>query len=129
VLTATFAESNTTHTFTTNFAVNLPAILGTNIAYVGFTGGDGGVSSTQVVSNFVFVPITGITVEQTNAVPLILSWPATIGGYTMQSRSNLTFEVWQNVTNDVTQGGGRNQVDPSPLNGNRYFRLSIDLNE
>jgi hypothetical protein len=131
VLRATFVESNTPNTFTTNFALNLPSIVGAQTAYVGFTGADGGVASTQVVSNFIFVPITGISSELTNPILLTLSWPASIGGYTMQTRSNLApgEDIWQSVTNVTTQTGGQNRVTISPLIENRFFRLSINLTE
>ncbi len=128
VLKATFVESNTPNTFTTNFVVNLPATLGAETAFVGFTGGDGGLPSTQVASNFTFLPITRIAAERTLANTLTLSWPSVIGGYTMQTRSNLTtgVDLWQNLTNPLNQINASNQVSVSPLIGNQYFRLSIN---
>ena len=86
----TLIESNTANSFTTNYAINLPAILGADTSYVGFTGGDGGVSSTQVISNFTFVPLTTVSAGLTTTNTLVLSWPGTIGGYSVETRSNLT---------------------------------------
>ena len=45
---------------TTYYNVDLASILGSNTAYVGFSAGDGGGASTQIVSNFTFEdgPIT-----------------------------------------------------------------------
>ncbi|HUA66450.1 MAG TPA: hypothetical protein VME24_11420 [Alphaproteobacteria bacterium] len=131
VLQATLVESNTTHTFMTNLAVNLPAIVGGQTAYVGLTGGDGSTASTQVVSNFTFVPLTGVIAQESNPGAITLSWPAVIGGYTAQSVSNLTAAagVWQNVTNDILQGAGENQVSISPATNAAFYRLSINLSQ
>jgi hypothetical protein len=131
VLQATLVDSNTTYSFTTNFTVNLPAIVGGQTAYVGITGGDGTVASTQVVSNFTFVPLTGITVQETNSDMVTLLWPAVIGGYTVQSLTNLTAAtgVWQNVTNEIIQGGGENQVNIPSGTRTEFYRLSIELSQ
>lgn len=40
--------------YSNSYLVNLPSLLGANSALVGFTGGDGGATSQQVVSNFSF---------------------------------------------------------------------------
>jgi hypothetical protein len=131
VLKVTFVESNTANTFATNLAVNLPAIVGGQTAFVGFTGGDGGVASTQVVSNFTFVPITGVAAEQAWPSTVSLTWPASIGGYRVQSKTNLNTgaDVWQNVTNAMNQSGGQNRVTISPPIGDRYLRLFINPTE
>jgi len=131
VLRATLGESNTANLFRTNFQVNLPAIVGADTAYVGFTGADGGIASTQVISNFTFVPLPTVLAAPSGPAALALSWPRAIGGYATQTRSNLTAgaDVWQTITNPVNQVGGQNQVIHSPLFGPRYYRLSISLNE
>jgi hypothetical protein len=131
VLRVTLVESNTANSFTTNFLLNLPAILGAETAYVGFTGADGGIASTQVVSNYTFIPLTRLAVEQPTANDLALSWPATVGGYVMQSRSNLAVDagVWLSVTNPVNQVGGQNQVIISPTPANQFYRLLINLDQ
>jgi Chitobiase/beta-hexosaminidase C-terminal domain/Bacterial lectin len=54
VLNETLVDEQTGQTFATNYAANLPGTAGTNIAFVGFTGGTGGVASEQEVSSFVF---------------------------------------------------------------------------
>jgi hypothetical protein len=131
VLRATFVESNTANTFTTNLAVNIPAMVGAETAYVGFTGGDGGVGSTQIVSNFTFVPITRVLAEQTAPETIALSWPAVIGGYTAQTAANLisNSNVWQDVTNVVNQVNGRNQLAIPATVKQEFYRLRIGLNE
>jgi hypothetical protein len=45
-------------TFTTNITVgDLTALLGVTNAFVGFTGADGGATSTQIISNFFYIPV------------------------------------------------------------------------
>ena len=92
-----------------------------------FTGVDGGAASTQVISNFTFVPISRISAEQPAPDALALFWPAAMGGYGVQASSNLTTEAdaWQDVAQPTLQANGRNQVTISPLAGSQYYRLSI----
>jgi hypothetical protein len=58
-LIATFRDTVTTLSYTTNIVVNLPSVLGASTAWVGFTGADGGTLSTQFISwgNAAAVPI------------------------------------------------------------------------
>jgi hypothetical protein len=128
MLRTTLVESNTANTFTTNFAWNIPAIVGGQTAYVGFTGSDGGVASTQVISNFTFVPITAVSAEQTPTNTMTLSWPATIGGYSVQMKTNLNVgaDTWLNATNAAYQSGGRHRLTVPSTNTGQYYRLSID---
>ena len=54
-LSETFTDLTTTQTpVTINATVNLATVLGSNSAYVGFTGASGGYSSNQTISNFVY---------------------------------------------------------------------------
>ncbi|TLU70464.1 calcium-binding protein, partial [Lichenicoccus roseus] len=55
---STMAERMTDFTtgavYSASYAINLASILGSGSAYVGFSGGTGGATSTQTVSNFTF---------------------------------------------------------------------------
>ena len=53
-LTLTITDMVTHASWTHPFVVNIPAIVGSNTAYVGFTGGTGGQSSTQQILNWTF---------------------------------------------------------------------------
>ncbi len=55
---ATLTEdlSQGSNSFSKSYAVDLPSVLGSSTAYVGFTGGDGGFASTQNISSFKFTP-------------------------------------------------------------------------
>jgi hypothetical protein len=62
------------NTFSISRALDIPTIIGSGTAFIGFTGADGGLASTQVVSNFTFA---GPTNSGGNGVPLpIAVWPA-----------------------------------------------------
>jgi hypothetical protein len=51
-LTLTITDQVTTASFTTSTVINIPATVGGNTAYVGFTGGTGGYTATQNVLNW-----------------------------------------------------------------------------
>jgi hypothetical protein len=53
-LTWTITDATTAKTFTTSATVNIPTIVGGNVAYVGFTGGTGGATATQEVITWTF---------------------------------------------------------------------------
>ncbi|HLZ07472.1 MAG TPA: chitobiase/beta-hexosaminidase C-terminal domain-containing protein, partial [Chloroflexota bacterium] len=54
-LTVTITDTVTSANFTTSAAVNIPTIVGANTAYVGFTGGTGGLTAVQNVLNWTYV--------------------------------------------------------------------------
>jgi hypothetical protein len=48
---------NTNETWSTSAPLNIPSVIGTNMGYVGFTGGDSSDTSVQTISNFLFVSL------------------------------------------------------------------------
>ena len=52
VLTEKLTDTVTGKTFTQTYTVNIPALVGSNTAYVGFTGGTGGLTAVQVVQSW-----------------------------------------------------------------------------
>lgn len=54
VLTLTLNDVVVNKTFTQQFTVNIPQIVGGNTAYVGFTGGAGGLSSSQKILSWTY---------------------------------------------------------------------------
>jgi hypothetical protein len=126
-LRVTMVESNTANVYNANLAVNIPTVVGGNTAYVGFTGADGGVVSTQVISNFTYVPITGLAV-QASGNNVVLSWPASIGGYGLQSNTDVGNPAgWQNVIATVNQVGDQNQVTVPAGGVQNHYRLRIQV--
>ena len=54
-LTMTITDTtNTTNTFTKNWTVNIPAAVGANIAWVGFTGGTGDLTAKQEILTWTY---------------------------------------------------------------------------
>ncbi|HSU53662.1 MAG TPA: LamG-like jellyroll fold domain-containing protein, partial [Candidatus Dormibacteraeota bacterium] len=125
IITATLRDTVANTTFTTNAVINIPSIVGANTALVGFTGSEGGTSSHQAISNFVFTPLTPLTTKLTSTNTVVLTWPALIGGYALQSTPSLSPQSWSNVANPVTQVSGQNQVIIPVSAANAFYRLSL----
>jgi hypothetical protein len=53
-LNLTLTDTDTLATWSNSFAVNIPAIVGGNAAYVGFTGGTGGLTSSQKINAWTY---------------------------------------------------------------------------
>ncbi len=53
-LTMTITDTVTNATFTTSWTINIPAIVGGNTAYVGFTGGTGGQTAKQEIISWTY---------------------------------------------------------------------------
>src|SRR5271156_2964257 len=63
-LTMTLTDIVVNKTFTYTFPINIPATIGSNVAYIGFTGGTGGESSSQKILSWTFTSASG-SVTQT----------------------------------------------------------------
>src|SRR5579862_9856238 len=55
-LAETIKDTQTNTTFTRNYTINIPATVGANSAYVGFTAGTGGLAATQDILTWTFSP-------------------------------------------------------------------------
>ena len=77
-LTVTITDTVTQATATQTYTVNIPAIVGGNAAYVGFTGGTGGFSAVQRIKSWTFSPApaapTTLSVTSTTATQVALGW-------------------------------------------------------
>jgi Legume lectin domain/Chitobiase/beta-hexosaminidase C-terminal domain len=81
VLTMTITDGVTNGIFTTSFTVNIPSIVGANTAFVGFTGGTGGQTSSQKVETWSFVSGgTAPTPRQQATAPLFSPTAGTYSG-------------------------------------------------
>ena len=54
-LTMTLTDAVISKTYTTSWLINIPATVGANTAYVGFTGGTGGSSASQKIETWTFL--------------------------------------------------------------------------
>jgi hypothetical protein len=112
-------------TFVTNESINIPAALGTNVAYVGFTGADGGTPSTQQIGNFSFVSLPQLSAQASGA-NLVLSWPAAIGAYTlMQSTAVGPSASWTPVATTPSLVNGQNQVSVPVAGKSSFYELVV----
>ncbi len=124
-----FTDEVTLATFSTNILANIPSILGTNTALVGFSGADGGVRSRQTVTNFVFIPLTGLTAKPAGT-SITMSWPTSVGGYALQSNTNINNPAgWVTVGAPVTVVNGQNQVTVPAAAGQVFYRLQLQIIE
>ncbi len=70
--------------FTHNYTVNIPSIVGANTAFVGFTAGTGGSAATQSVLSWSFTPLpnppvapSNLTITPASGTELDVSWTQT----------------------------------------------------
>jgi hypothetical protein len=63
-LTMTITDAVVNATFTQTWPINIPAAIGGNLAYAGFTGGTGGLTASQKIETWTFV----------SSVPLSQQW-------------------------------------------------------
>ena len=76
-LVETLTDALTSATFSTTYTgVNLAAILQSNTAYIGFTGGTGGVTSKQVISNFAYNATVGPAIAQVPPTTTVTNFSA-----------------------------------------------------
>ncbi len=122
-LTFTDAVANTS--FVTNLNVgDLTQALGTNTAYVGFTGSDGGSTSVQTISNFSFASIPPAAIQYGNSKATI-SWPGGTPGFTLQQNSDLSSTDWTDVARSPVLTNGTNQITIHAGTGNMFYRLVL----
>jgi hypothetical protein len=125
VATATFQDLVTLATYTTNRTVDIPTVVGSTSAYIGFTGADGGVASTQVISNFTMSPPAVPLRYQQSGNSLIFSWPANVGACLQSTPSITPPSVWTDSTDPAVVVGTDVQTTVTPLTGNKFYRLKI----
>jgi hypothetical protein len=86
-LTETILDTVTNQSFTTSYAVDIPTLVGSSKAFIGFTGGTGGLTAVQTVPSWTF------------------NGPDHSGGFTnsqLTANGNATF---QGTTLELTDGG------------------------
>ena len=99
-LTMTLTDNVINKTFTTSWAINIPGTVGGNLAFVGFTGGTGGLTASQKILTWTFVstPPQGTTV----ATPTITPGSETFSGSINVTLSDTTSGAAIYYTTDGT---------------------------
>jgi hypothetical protein len=124
VANVTLTDTATSATYSASTNVNIPALLGTNLAFVGFTAADGGAESTQVVSDFQFLAYAPLSAKLASG-NLLLSWPTGLGGYMLQTSTNLASRNWTTVTAPQAEVNGNLQVSIPTSGADSFYRLVI----
>jgi hypothetical protein len=123
-LSVALTDTVTHATFTTNAVVDIVGALGTTTAYVGMTGADGGISSTQVVTDFQFASLTSLSGRAAGTNTAVFGWPNSAAGLVLQ-RTTLPGSAWTAVTDSVVlDSHGNNQVIISTSAGAGFYRLA-----
>jgi hypothetical protein len=129
-LTLTWSNETSQASATTNFTVgDITQAVGTNQAYVGFTGACGGVTDTQIVGDFSYLPILPVlSIAPDGSGGVLITWPA-LASYVLQKNSTLTNPAgWTTVAGPYTTVSGPQynlyQVDVSPATGTAFYRLT-----
>lgn len=124
-ITLTLADETTGKAYTNTFVVgSIPALVGGNTAFVGFTGATGGVNALQTISNFSFTPFPVLSAT-TSGSSVKLTWPTGIGGYTLQKSSSLSSPNWTAVPGPYTIVGSNYQMTIASPVGNAFYRLVV----
>jgi len=138
-LTMTITDTvNTTQTFTTSWPINIPATVGANTAYLGFTGGTGGATATQEILTWTFsntfTPVKTPVVYQSANLTAVSSGP-TFRQFTYPGFPDVTgtildaTKVGDNVTftvNVATAGTYDMQVSYKAFNTRGIWQLAIN---
>jgi hypothetical protein len=127
VWTVWLGDMVTGDSYSTNIVVDLPAKVGGSSAWIGFTGADGGSSSTQTVTDFSFSYTTTpiLTASSGAAGAVVVSWPVSVSTQlTLQESASVT-GPWTNVATTPQVVDGENQVTVPGGTGTSFFRLSL----
>lgn len=86
-LTETLHDEQTGSNFSTAYTVDIPTIVGSNVAYVGFTGSTGAGTSTQDINVFNFPGLTSpLPVPEPGTLALLTGAGVTLGGTLLRRR-------------------------------------------
>jgi hypothetical protein len=124
VLSLNLTDTVDLASFATNVVVDLPSLLASRTAYVGFTGATGGVSAQQEISNVEFVILPSLSIRAGDANSVIVSWPVGTGDFELQKSSDLSSSAWATVPETVSVVDGRNQVSVAAASAG-FFRLRL----
>jgi hypothetical protein len=118
--------------FTTSFTVpSLPAVVGNGSAYIGLTGGDGGVTSTQIVTDFTYSYTTSPTLTvAAGATPgtVVVSWPISVSSLFQLLQSSSVTGPWTTAATaafPTSPDGTQNQVTLSVGGSTSFYQLQL----
>jgi hypothetical protein len=120
---------STLNEFTTNIVEDVPGIIGGYSAYVGFTGGDGSVVSTQVVSDFSYSyttpPVLSVVPGATPRT-VVVSWSISVSPLFTLLHSSRVNGPWSPADmSSLTQVGLQNQVTLNVGGSTAFYQLQL----
>ena len=121
-ISLSLTDAVTLASYVTNFTVGPLPITGAT-AFVGFTGGSGDLDSVQTISNFSFIPIPTESATR-SGTNVFVSWPTGIGGYELQSSTNLETTNWLTLPGPYNTVGQQYQLPVTPT-GKAFYRLAL----
>ncbi|HTV43086.1 MAG TPA: hypothetical protein VMF08_21150, partial [Candidatus Sulfotelmatobacter sp.] len=126
-LSLTMTDLYSLQTFSADLPVQLTTILGSDMAYVGFSGADGGATSTQTISEFEFtsvVPPVPLAVSPETGGSYRISWSAANPDYALETTTNL-LGTWT-AGPAPTESNGTNYITVTPTGtGAHFYRLVL----
>jgi len=122
ILTDTVTKATATQTYT----VNIPSLVGGATAYVGFTGGTGGLTATQDILNWTFAPGAG----QAPAAPTALgAQPASATSVALTWTNNATNQTGFKLDRATDAGFTQNLITQDlPATPNSFTDTATGLN-
>lgn len=127
VLAVSLTDAGTGANYSTNYTVgSLVPFLGANVAYVGFSGGDGGATSTQTISNFQFhsvLPPVALSASPVTGNTFVISWSAADPTYVLQTTTSLSSPSWVAGPVPVTSGGVSHVTVDVTSGSEQFYRL------
>jgi Bacterial lectin/Chitobiase/beta-hexosaminidase C-terminal domain len=109
-LTMTITDAVVNATFTKTWPINIPAAIGGNLAYAGFTGGTGGQTASQKIESWTFV----------SSVPLSQQWTIITTSESAPNASALT-----DASGQPYSCAGQNPDNNKDSNSNCYNPLVV----
>lgn len=126
VLNVSLVDPIANTSFSTSLRVDLPAILHTNTAYVGFTGATSTTPAQQQVSDFFYTSLPSVLVASNNPANVTVSWPSvSAAGFVPQQSAALSTTNWSNVTNAIQLTNGQYQIKVTPSGRGEFYRLNL----
>ncbi len=117
-------------TNTSYFPINLPATVGNGSAYIGLTGSDGGVTSSQTVSNLLYsytTPPILSSIARGTPGNVVVSWPVSISTlFTLMQSSSIIGPWSPAVPVSSAVVGLQKQVTLSAGGSGAFYRLQLN---
>lgn len=116
-------------TYSTSFAVDLPATVGNGSAYIGFTGSDGGSTASQTVSNFLYsytTPPVLSSIARGGSGHVVVSWPVSISSlFTLVQSSSVAGPWTPAVPVSNVVAGLQKQATLNAGGSSTFYRLQL----